>query len=138
MENAVKALTIAGGILIALMILGALLLMFNNLSTYQNQKDASAKTSQITEFNNQFMAYDKQDLTLMDLKSLYNKVSSHNKKNPEEKIQTNVESVYPGITQEFKTIREEDKQNKVFKCIKIEYENPQGKISKLLFEEVKP
>lgn len=138
MENAVKALTIAGGILLALMVLGALLLMFKNLSIYQNQKDASAKTSQIAEFNNQFMVYDKQDLTLMDLKSLYNKVSSHNRKNPEEKIQTNVEGVYPNIAQEFKEISEEDKQNKVFKCTKIEYENPQGKISKLLFEEVKP
>lgn len=138
MENATRALTIAGGILIALMILGALLLMFNNLSTYQNQKDTAAKTSQITEFNNQFMAYDKQDLTLMDLKSLYNKVISNNKKNPENPIETNVESVYPNITQEFKEISEEDKQNKVFKCKEIEYKNAEGKISKMLFEEVKP
>ena len=35
MENASKALIMAGGILIALLVLGALLLMINNLSDYQ-------------------------------------------------------------------------------------------------------
>ena len=47
MENATRALTMAGGILIALMILGALFLMFNNLSSYQNQNDTSTKSTQI-------------------------------------------------------------------------------------------
>ena len=35
MENASKALLMAAGVLIALIIIGALLLMFNNLSNYQ-------------------------------------------------------------------------------------------------------
>ena len=68
MENATRALVMAGGILIALMILGALLLMFNNLSSYQNSNDANTKSSQIAEFNNQFEPYNKKDLTLMELK----------------------------------------------------------------------
>ena len=41
MENATRALTMAGGILIALLIIGALLLAFNNLSSYQNQMDSN-------------------------------------------------------------------------------------------------
>ena len=73
MENATRALTMAGGILIALMILGALFLMFNNLSSYQNQNDTSTKSTQIAEFNNQFEPYNKDDLTLMELHSVYNK-----------------------------------------------------------------
>ena len=35
MENASKALIMAGGVMIALLIIGSLLLMFNNLSSYQ-------------------------------------------------------------------------------------------------------
>ena len=35
MENASKALIMAGSVLIALMIIGALLLMFNSISNYQ-------------------------------------------------------------------------------------------------------
>ena len=35
MENASKALVMAGGILIALLVIGALLLMFNQVSDYQ-------------------------------------------------------------------------------------------------------
>lgn len=87
MENATRALTMAGGILIALMILGALFLMFNNLSSYQNQNDTSTKSTQIAEFNNQFEPYNKDNLTLMELHSVYNKVNSNNTKNPEYKIE---------------------------------------------------
>lgn len=141
MENASRALTMAGGILIALMILGALLLMFNSLSSYQNQNDASTKDSQIAEFNNQFEPYNKNDLTLMELKSIYNKIVSNNAKN-DEKIKTNIKdkqdeynAVYPNIANDFSSLPEEDKQNKVFKCVKILYENPGGKISAIYFEE---
>ena len=97
MENATRALTMAGGILIALMILGALFLMFNNLSSYQNSNDASTKNSQIAEFNNQFEPYNKDNLTLMELKSVWNKIQSNNSKNPEYFIETNINSIYANI-----------------------------------------
>lgn len=132
MENATRALTMAGGILIALMILGALLLSFNNLSSYQNQKDSSELASQIAEFNNQFEPYNKSNLTLMELKSVYNKIQSNNAKN-DEQIKTNILAVYPDIDKDFSSLPEEDKQKKVFKCVEISYKNPGGKISEMNF-----
>ena len=78
MENASKALLMAGGILIALLIIGSLVLLFANLQDYQNKTDISSKQSQIAEFNNQFEPYNKKDLTLMELKSIYNKIISNN------------------------------------------------------------
>ena len=54
MENASKALIMAGGVLIALLIIGSLLLMFNNLSSYQDTNIKETRTAQIIEFNNQF------------------------------------------------------------------------------------
>ncbi len=135
MENATRALVMAGGILIALMILGALLLMFNNLSSYQNSNDAYTKSSQIAEFNNQFEPYNKKDLTLMELKSIYNKIKSNNSKNPEYTINTNIISIYADITSDFATLPEEDKQTKSFHCTTVEYNNPEGRISKMEFNE---
>lgn len=141
MENATRALTMAGGILIALMILGALLLSFNNLSSYQNQKDSSKLASQIAEFNNQFEPYNKSNLTLMELKSVYNKIQSNNAKN-DEHIETNIKeekgsysAVYPNIAKDFSSLPEEDKQKKVFKCVEISYKNPGGKISAMYFKK---
>ena len=52
MENASKALLMAGGILIALLVIGALLLMFNQLSSYQKTNSDVEKQSQLVEFNN--------------------------------------------------------------------------------------
>ena len=135
MENATRALVMAGGILIALMILGALLLMFNNLSSYQNSNDANTKSSQIAEFNNQFEPYNKKDLTLMELKSIYNKIESNNSKNPEYTINTNISSIYSNITSDFAKLPEEDKQTKSFKCTTVEYKNQDGRISKMEFVE---
>ena len=54
MENATKALVMAGSVLIALMIIGALILMFGNLSSYQNVATQSERESQIIEFNRKY------------------------------------------------------------------------------------
>ena len=78
MENASKALLMAGGVLIALLVIGALLLMFNNLSTYQNTNNQNEKETQIVEFNNQFETYIRKDVRGSDLYSLLNKVADYN------------------------------------------------------------
>ena len=78
MENASKALLMAGGVLIALLVIGALLLMFNNLSTYQNTNSQNEKEAQIVEFNNQFETYIRKDVRGSDLYSLLNKVADYN------------------------------------------------------------
>lgn len=138
MENASKALLIAGGVLIALLILGALIVLFVNLSEYQESSNANEKSLQVAQYNNQYEPFNKDDLTLMELKSLYNKIQSNNVKNPQYPIDTNIITIYPDITKEFKQIDEEDKQNKVFKCTSIEYNNREGRVSAMYFEDVTP
>ena len=149
MENATRALTMAGGILIALMILGALFLMFNNLSSYQNQNDTSTKSTQIAEFSNQFEPYNKDNLnskdnlTLMELHSVYNKVNSNNTKNPEYKIEMIYEfnsnhedgNLKENFKSNFTAIEEAEKMNSTFSCINIEYKGVDGRISKIVFKD---
>ena len=143
MENATRALTMAGGILIALMILGALFLMFNNLSSYQNQNDTSTKSTQIAEFNNQFEPYNKDNLTLMELRSVYNKVNSNNTKNPEYIIEMIYEfnsnhedgNLKENFKSNFTAIEEAEKMNSTFSCINIESKGVDGRISKIVFKD---
>ena len=135
MENASKALVMAGSMLIALMILGALILLFSNLSNYQNKNDSSKKTSQIAEFNDEYNPYIKDNLTLMELKSVYNKILSNNEKNPDYEIETNILKIYPEISGDFKSIDKEYKKKKSFKCTEVEYNNSEGRISKINFKD---
>lgn len=80
MENASKALIIAGSVLIALMIIGALILMFTNLSSYQTSNTQTVKEAQIVEFNNQYTTYDRNDVRGSDLYSLINKAIDYNER----------------------------------------------------------
>ena len=73
MENASKALLIAGSVLIALMIIGALLLMFSNLSSYQDTNVQGERSAQVVEFNNRFSTYNHDNIRGSDLYSLLNK-----------------------------------------------------------------
>lgn len=80
MENASKALVMAAGILLGLMILGALILLFNNLSSYQQSNQQIELESQIVEFNNQFTTYARKDVRGNELYSLLNRVIDYNKR----------------------------------------------------------
>lgn len=79
MENASKALLIAGGVLIALMIIGALLLMFSNLSSYQETNVQGERSAQVVEFNNRFSTYNHDNVRGSDLYSLLNSVINYNR-----------------------------------------------------------
>ena len=124
MENASKALVMAGGVLIALLVIGAVMLMVNNLSVYQNAQDINTKTSQIAEFNNKFIPYERNDLSILELKTVYNKIEDNNENHPEWKIETNIKDL--GIN--FDNIESSDKLTKTFKCIGIDYTDDEGRI----------
>lgn len=80
MENASKALIMAAGVLIALMIIGALILMFNGLSNYQGTDTQTTREAQIVAFNAQFDGYNKQDLRGNELYSVLNRAIDYNER----------------------------------------------------------
>lgn len=80
MENASKALRIASGVLIALIIISSMLLVFNSLSDYQKVNSEVEKDKQVVAFNNQFETYNRTDVRGSDLISLANKVLDYNKR----------------------------------------------------------
>lgn len=79
MENASKALLMAGGMLIAILIVGAFMLMMTNLSEYQRSENVNVKDAQLAEFNKQFTQYTYSDIKGNELMSLINKVIDYNR-----------------------------------------------------------
>lgn len=79
MENASKALIMAGGILIAIIIISALLLMVTHIGDYQRTKDSGAKATQVAKFNRDFEKYtDDNGIKGTDIVSLINKIADYN------------------------------------------------------------
>ncbi len=80
MENASKALIMAGSVLIALMVIAALVLMFRNITAYQETSTRSTRSTQISEFNSEYETYDRTNVRGSDLYSLLNKVIDYNRR----------------------------------------------------------
>ena len=96
MENASKALIMAGGVLISLIIIGVLVISFNNLSEWQKIEQSGEKTEQAAEFNKQYEVY-LRDVYGSELLSIASKVQDYNKRKAENKGYTKIE-LYVEIT----------------------------------------
>ena len=86
MENASKALIMAGSVLLALIVIGAFILMLTNLNDYQEKNDTTLQQQQIVEFNNQFSTYDRTGLRGSDMLSLMNRIIDYNSRKTTEDI----------------------------------------------------
>ena len=78
MENASKALLIAGGILFAIVLISMLLYMFSSVRNVAKTQDRNKLTQQIAEFNNGFLAYNKQKMYGTDVISAVKKAINYN------------------------------------------------------------
>jgi len=158
MENATKALLIAGGILIALIIISAAAMVYMNAREFEEQQNSLKKIEQVQKFNQEYEAYNKKELRGVELITIINKAINYNEKNPDGKIAIEVTmgekvvfdglefgakynftedslSVYMDLradTNRFKIFKEQ----RFFKCTSIEYKNRDGIISKMTFEEI--
>ena len=80
MENASKALLIAGGVLIALIIMSLLVVAFTKIGDYQKAQSEGSRDSQLAEFNRDFERYTEDDIRGVDIVSLINKIHDYNTK----------------------------------------------------------
>ncbi len=80
MENASKFLLMAGGVLIALLVISALVLMFNQIGDYEKGKSNTEKVSQVADFNKEFMVFTYDNIQGTDIISLANKIVNFNSK----------------------------------------------------------
>jgi len=78
MENAARALEMAGGVLIAILIISLFTYMFNHLSEHQAVQTYNQKTEKLQAFNAKYLAYDKTILYGADIISVINQALSNN------------------------------------------------------------
>lgn len=78
MENMSKAIIIAGGVLIAVIVLALLIIMFNNV-TNMNKTNINL-TEEIIKFNQTYESYYGKKIYGSELTTLINKIISNNKK----------------------------------------------------------
>ncbi len=79
MENAAKALTIAGTILISVLVISAVVFMYRDLTSVKRQDAENQKLQEITDFNKSFESFDK-TLSGAKMLSLSNKIKDYNEK----------------------------------------------------------
>ena len=79
MENVSKALMIAGGMLIAIMVISLIIVLWNQMSGYFAEQHSATIVEQIAEFNAQFENYNGKDIRGNELISVMNKVVNYNR-----------------------------------------------------------
>lgn len=113
MENAVKALYIAAGVLMGVMVLSLGVALFSNLQSYVEASQEQIKFNELTSFNTQFTRYINCDLTIQDIITAAGKAyESNSSYNPDPNQWGNPDSkslyvaVYLNGTRIDKTIKE--------------------------------
>ena len=78
MENASKALLIAGGILLTMLVIGVLFFARSRVSEFYDEQDEFKEVEDIAKFNVQFTNYQNRDVYGYEIISLANKIIDYN------------------------------------------------------------
>ena len=160
MENASKALIIAGGVLVSIIILGLLVLAWSGFSNFAQEKSDAELQEQISEFNKSLESYQKSLLRGTEVASVINKVRSNNQMYDDKiswqfELKDNIvlevngtrvtilssgvynegnSNAYDNCTQD-KSYFNEFKRL-YFRCTGIEYSAKTGKINAISFQQI--
>lgn len=79
MENASKALLIAGGVLLTILVLSLAAYLFKQMGSNSSEIYAQMRENEINEFNQQFFNYDgRNDLNIQDVVTIINLAKDNN------------------------------------------------------------
>lgn len=80
MENAAKALEMAAGVLIGVLLMAVIAYFFSNIGDWPQQDDEIATAEQLAKFNLEYEVYEKKGMYGVDVISCLNKAQSNNEK----------------------------------------------------------
>ena len=137
MENASQALVIAGGILIAIIIIALLVSMYSNISMFQKSRLTEEEKAQLSAFNEQYARYLGQYVYGTEVISLQNKYDddgqvavkledgSENPQKSENHYQYNSQN------------NSYSNETRYYKCTGITYDKATGKVNSITFKQIK-
>lgn len=79
MENASKALMMAGSVLLTILVLGMIMLLFTQIREAPRAQEEALEQAQITKFNRDYESYDKKRMYGVDVLTVLNKAIANNK-----------------------------------------------------------
>lgn len=153
MENATKALIIAGGIFIAMLITGLLVWGFSQIRNLQQEKADQETIQEITDFNERFEAYNRTTVRGYQMISLANLVYDTNERYTEENgyrpvtiivdglsaedatnedLVTYIQTYYDGMTSDQKNALKQ----LVFECTGVEYDSQNSRVISMHFKRL--
>ena len=153
MENATKALIIAGGMLIAMLIVGLLTWGYTQLRSLQQTNIDEEERQQIVEFNERFEAYNKKVVRGYQMISLANLVYDTNTRFAEDDGYAPVTIEVNGLSSEkaegedlvnyiqtyYDTMSSNQKnalKQLYFECKGVEYDSRNSRVVKMTFDRV--
>ncbi len=153
MENATKALIIAGGMLIAMLIVGLLTWGYTQIRALQQANVTEEERQQVVDFNERFEAYNKKVVRGYQMISLSNLVYDTNTRYTEEVGYTPVTIIVDGLSDQnatgedlvnyiqtyYDTMSSNQKnalKQLYFECTGVEYDNRNSRVVKMTFRRV--
>lgn len=130
MENASKALLIAGGILIALVLIVLFINMYGRISNIRNEQEKQQEAEQLAAFNAGFEAYNKRVMYGADVITLINKA----KESKQYTITVNA----PAEFNKLSSLTDEQKKELttiLYKCTEMKYDSKTGRINYIKIEK---
>lgn len=127
MENASKALAMAGGILIAIIIIALLVRSFTTIGIFQKAQLSEEEQAQLVAFNEQYLKYLGQYVYGVEVRTLINKYENDRKYKNDHKVEVVIEGTEPPTAV--------GQDTKYYKCEGVEY-NSEGRINKIKFKEI--
>jgi len=134
MENASKALLIAAGILIGLILITMIIYGHGQISSYYKTRDENKKIEQLAEFNKQYIGYNRDDVRGSDLLSLINKTIDHNTLS--EGMEEDISIIISPLRNDGKEFYYKYDENRRVKLIDIRATYSQSNIQTQLLDEV--
>ena len=157
MENASNALIMAGGVLIAILILTLAVYLISSFGSQSAKMHLQIDEERLNNFNNQYASYlGKDKLTIYDVITVANMARENNKyyevSDPSElmyiSVELNLTKIEGYSDSQFQDLLEKDRndindingidEQKVLKnydCIDVKYNPDTGRVSKVIFQE---
>ena len=137
MENASKALIMAGGVLLGILLISLLLSVYTQMNKTQEESAKIQATKELAEFNAYYESYNKEVVYGAEILTLINKAKETN----EDGITINIK-VIDVSGNEFESVVDIDaikneiigKKETEYECTEVRYE--QGRVNKLTFLEI--
>lgn len=140
MENASKALMMAGGVLIAMLIIALLVRSLGSVAVFQMAQLTEEEQKQLMEFNQKYTKYLNEYVYGNEVLTLLNKYDHDIVYTPEYAVEVEIDGDTPTRNDNNYTYNAETNsygnETRYYKCTKIEYNNSTGRVNKIYFKQI--